>query len=299
MKSCRRAWNVATRRNPGKLPLVNPFVQMGLVPSDRETPTATFDELTAFRTKAVEMGYGDANRLLCTCELLKQRRFVEQNAAAMLPFIDQRLRRIIHGNPAEPPTFTHGKVSECGAPQMRAAFSSIDSNTGLSLPGELEIVRSTSGIACTSSLAPLGSLLLHVSLGARPNATVLPCYCAFSADDRHPNWAVGRSRGFLSTRLDGASGAQLASVDVAENSSRVTLVIDFGPGAPPPGSFFFDGAWPLAAHPDRSRFTLLPTRPSRSTARHITLPLYSLQRMTGTLIWSSSVSGVRRETGKE
>jgi hypothetical protein len=57
MKSCRRAWNVAARRNPGKLPVVNPFAQMGLISSDRETPTATFDELKAFRAKAVEMGY--------------------------------------------------------------------------------------------------------------------------------------------------------------------------------------------------------------------------------------------------
>lgn len=56
MKSCRRAWNVCARRNPGKLPLVNPFAQMGLRSSDRETPTATYEELIAFRTKAVEMG---------------------------------------------------------------------------------------------------------------------------------------------------------------------------------------------------------------------------------------------------
>jgi hypothetical protein len=56
MKSCRRAWNVCARRNPGKLPLVNPFAQMGLRSSDRETPTATYDELIAFRTKAAEMG---------------------------------------------------------------------------------------------------------------------------------------------------------------------------------------------------------------------------------------------------
>jgi hypothetical protein len=55
MKSCRRAWNVAARRNPGKLPLVNPFAKMGLRSSDRETPTATYEELVAFRTKAVEM----------------------------------------------------------------------------------------------------------------------------------------------------------------------------------------------------------------------------------------------------
>jgi hypothetical protein len=56
MKSCRRAWNIVARRHPGKLPLVNPFAQMGLRSSDRETPTATFEELHVFRTKAVEMG---------------------------------------------------------------------------------------------------------------------------------------------------------------------------------------------------------------------------------------------------
>jgi hypothetical protein len=56
MKTCRRAWNVAARRNPGKLPLVNPFAKMGLRSSDRETPTATYVELQAFRAKAMEMG---------------------------------------------------------------------------------------------------------------------------------------------------------------------------------------------------------------------------------------------------
>lgn len=56
MRSCRRAWNICARRNPGKLPLVNPFAQMGLRSSDRETPTATFEELQAFRAKAKELG---------------------------------------------------------------------------------------------------------------------------------------------------------------------------------------------------------------------------------------------------
>ena len=56
MKTCRRAWNVVARRHPGKLPTVNPFATMGLRSSDRETPTATFAELQAFRAKAVEMG---------------------------------------------------------------------------------------------------------------------------------------------------------------------------------------------------------------------------------------------------
>lgn len=57
MKSCRRAWNVAARRNPGKVPLGNPFAQMGLKSSERETPTATFAELKAFRAQAIAMGH--------------------------------------------------------------------------------------------------------------------------------------------------------------------------------------------------------------------------------------------------
>jgi hypothetical protein len=58
MKSCRRAWNVAMRRNPGKVPAVNPFAQMGLESSaSAETSTATFAELQAFRAKAIELGH--------------------------------------------------------------------------------------------------------------------------------------------------------------------------------------------------------------------------------------------------
>ena len=57
MKTCRRAWNVIARSHPGKLPLVNPFAQMRLKSSNRETPTATFAELQTFRAKAKEMGF--------------------------------------------------------------------------------------------------------------------------------------------------------------------------------------------------------------------------------------------------
>jgi len=57
MKTSRRAWNVAARRNPGKLPTVNPFAAMGLISSGRETPTATFAELEKFRAKAVDMAF--------------------------------------------------------------------------------------------------------------------------------------------------------------------------------------------------------------------------------------------------
>lgn len=57
MKSCRRAWNVVARRHPGRLPLVNPFSQMGLRSSNRETPTAAYEELVAFRTKPSSLGF--------------------------------------------------------------------------------------------------------------------------------------------------------------------------------------------------------------------------------------------------
>jgi hypothetical protein len=57
MKSCRRAWKVAFRRNPTKVPAINPCSQMGLESYNHETPTATYDELQAFRAKAKEMGF--------------------------------------------------------------------------------------------------------------------------------------------------------------------------------------------------------------------------------------------------
>ena len=56
MRSCRRAWNVAFRRNSDKVPPINPFARMGLQSSNRTTPTATYAELQAFRAKAVAMG---------------------------------------------------------------------------------------------------------------------------------------------------------------------------------------------------------------------------------------------------
>ena len=66
MKTCRRAWNVVARRNPGKVPIVNPFAAMGLQSSDRKTPTATYAELQAFRAKAFELGF----RSLATASLI-------------------------------------------------------------------------------------------------------------------------------------------------------------------------------------------------------------------------------------
>ena len=52
MRTMQRAWNVAFRRHPAKVPAINPFARMGLRSSNRETPTATYAELQAFRAKA-------------------------------------------------------------------------------------------------------------------------------------------------------------------------------------------------------------------------------------------------------
>jgi hypothetical protein len=57
MKTARSAWNTVSRANPGVFPATNPFEKMNLQSTSRETPHATFDELKAFRSKAVEMGY--------------------------------------------------------------------------------------------------------------------------------------------------------------------------------------------------------------------------------------------------
>jgi hypothetical protein len=62
MTACRRAWFVGQRAQETKVPAVNPFSRMGLksrAPGHaiRETPTATWDELVAFRRHANRLGY--------------------------------------------------------------------------------------------------------------------------------------------------------------------------------------------------------------------------------------------------
>jgi hypothetical protein len=63
MTACRRAWFIGPRAEEKHVPAVNPFSKMGLRkrrPGEpvRETPTATWEELVAFRAKALELGYG-------------------------------------------------------------------------------------------------------------------------------------------------------------------------------------------------------------------------------------------------
>jgi hypothetical protein len=63
MVACRRAWFVGQRAQEKKVTAVNPFSRMGLkarAPGQpvRKTPTATWEELVAFRAEAKKLGYG-------------------------------------------------------------------------------------------------------------------------------------------------------------------------------------------------------------------------------------------------
>ncbi|MET3907520.1 hypothetical protein ABID59_001861 [Bradyrhizobium sp. S3.3.6] len=62
MTACRRAWFVGQRAQETKVPAINPFSRMGLksrAPGRpvRETPTASWDELVAFRLAAKKLGF--------------------------------------------------------------------------------------------------------------------------------------------------------------------------------------------------------------------------------------------------
>jgi hypothetical protein len=104
MSSCRRAWNVAAGRNPGKVPLVNPFARMGLKSSDRETPTASYAELQAFRAKAIELGHPSlATAALIAWEWLQRERdiFANFDVAHYRPKERPNAVRVLHVKTSE------------------------------------------------------------------------------------------------------------------------------------------------------------------------------------------------------
>jgi hypothetical protein len=62
MGACRRAWFVMHRAEEKIVPVDNPFAKMGLKKvapgqTKKETPTATWEELTIFRNEATRLGY--------------------------------------------------------------------------------------------------------------------------------------------------------------------------------------------------------------------------------------------------
>jgi hypothetical protein len=57
MQACRRAWNVARRVEPRRVPLDNPFAKMGLTYSGKPTEVFTYDHLMPFVAAADEAGH--------------------------------------------------------------------------------------------------------------------------------------------------------------------------------------------------------------------------------------------------
>jgi hypothetical protein len=82
MTACKRAWFVGQRAQETKVPAINPFSRMGLkarAPGQpvRETPTATWDELVAFRMAATKLGYSSVGTAaLLTWEWLQREEHV-------------------------------------------------------------------------------------------------------------------------------------------------------------------------------------------------------------------------------
>jgi hypothetical protein len=82
MTACRRAWFVGQRAQETKVPMINPFSRMGLKTRavgqpKRETPTATWGELVAFRIAAKQLGYGSVGTAaLLTWEWLQREEHV-------------------------------------------------------------------------------------------------------------------------------------------------------------------------------------------------------------------------------
>jgi hypothetical protein len=82
MTACKRAWFVGQRAQETKVPAINPFSRMGLkarAPGQpvRQTPTATWDELVAFRMAATKLGYSSVGTAaLLTWEWLQREEHV-------------------------------------------------------------------------------------------------------------------------------------------------------------------------------------------------------------------------------
>jgi hypothetical protein len=82
MTACRRAWFVGQRAQEKLVPAINPFSRMGLKARSpnrpvRETPTATWDELVAFRAAAKKLGYNSvATAALVAWEWLQREEHV-------------------------------------------------------------------------------------------------------------------------------------------------------------------------------------------------------------------------------
>lgn len=146
MRSCRRAWNVAHRAKPKLVPAANPFSKMGLkarAPGEikEETPTATWDELLAFRAKAIELGERDlATAALASWEWLQRGEhiFTEFEIAHYRPKHRPDMVRVVHPKTGEQvwwPLFTEADEKGRREPLFPELMAELDAIKGTMLAG--------------------------------------------------------------------------------------------------------------------------------------------------------------------
>ena len=138
MTACRRAWFISQRAAEKIVPELNPFAKMGLKgrrPGEavRETPTAIWDELLTFRSKARELGYHSlATAALVAWEWLQREEhlFGAFEAAHYRPKERPDSVRIVHpktGEEAWWPLFDNG--GRALFPELMAELDAIKANT--------------------------------------------------------------------------------------------------------------------------------------------------------------------------
>ena len=138
MTACRRAWFIGQRAAEKTVPELNPFAKMGLKgrrPGEaaRETPTATWDELLTFRSKARDLGYHSlATAALLGWEWLQREEhlFGAFDATHYRPKERADSVRIVHpktGEEAWWPLFDNG--GRALFPELMAELDSIKANT--------------------------------------------------------------------------------------------------------------------------------------------------------------------------
>jgi hypothetical protein len=200
MKTARSAWNTVSRANSSMFPARNPFEKMGLQSTNRETPHATFDELKAFRSMAVEMGYQSiATGALIGWELL------QREAHIYIRFMAEHYRPPAHpdhvyvvdyktGTGAWEPLFnTKGK------PLYPELMAELDAMKALRPTGGLMLRRDGSGLPWATK----GEMLTHF---ARVVKTIIR---AAGLRDELTFTSFGRHGGGTEAQDSGLTDAQL------------------------------------------------------------------------------------------
>ncbi|SDI24773.1 hypothetical protein SAMN05216338_101964 [Bradyrhizobium sp. Rc2d] len=141
MASCRRAWFVGQRAQEKVVPASNPFSRMGLrsrAPGQpiRPTPTATWDELVAFRAAAKRLDYRSiATAALLSWEWLQREQHVfgSFDMSHYRPSERANSVRIVHPKNGEEAWWP--LLDETGAPLFPELMDELDEIKKTSLPG--------------------------------------------------------------------------------------------------------------------------------------------------------------------